>query len=59
MLELILGIGLGAYFWFCWSFPKARPVSGGYKADIILPHTDEVELYGHFESANALKVHNM
>jgi hypothetical protein len=56
MLQLILGFVLGAYFMYCWSFPKVKSVKGGYRADIILPHTEEVELYYNTFSSCSQKV---
>lgn len=56
MWEFIIGFLLGIYFWYAWSHPKVRPVQGGYRHDIVLPHTEELELYYHPYSANSRKV---
>jgi hypothetical protein len=51
-----LGIAIGAYFMYAWTFPKVKPVKGGYRPDIILPHTEELELYYFTYSSCSQKV---
>ena len=56
MIAIVLSFILGAYFMYAWKFPKPRPVEAGHRKDILLPHTEELELYYNGFSSCSQKV---
>ena len=56
MFGFIIGFLLGIYFWRCWTWPRTRPVKPGLNKDIILPHTESLELHHNMLSSCSQKV---
>ena len=56
MFGFIAGFLLGIYFWRCWTWPRVRKVKPGLSKDVILPHTENLELHHNTLSSCSQKV---
>ena len=56
MFGFIAGFLLGIYFWRCWTWPRVRKVKAGLCKDVILPHTENLELHHNTLSSCSQKV---
>ena len=56
MFGFIAGFLLGIYFWRCWTWPRVRKVKPGLRKDVILPHTENLELHHNTLSSCSQKV---
>ena len=56
MFGFIAGFLLGIYFWRCWTWPRVRKVKPGLNKDVILPHTENLELHHNTLSSCSQKV---
>jgi len=56
MWEFLFGFAIGVYFWRCWTYPRTRPISPGLNKNVLLPHTEELELHHNTLSSCSQKV---